>query len=82
MPQSQWKYQMDSLTENIDPILAYLLEFNATMPLHYKGRYLIPTAGLQEMLDSFQRFHLDREEDRSSQNQSEVNDIDKLLELI
>lgn len=66
-------------TKNIDPILAYLLEFNEKLPIHYKGRFLIPANGLQEMLNSFQRFHLDREEYSELTNTS---DIDKLLELI
>lgn len=73
---------MDSSTKNIDPVLAYLLEFNKDTPIHYKGRRLIPANGLQEMLDNFKRFHLDREEDHPETEPTQTSDIDKLMELI
>jgi hypothetical protein len=46
----------------VDPILEYLLEFNKTNSLEYKGRYLVPPGGLAKMLDEFQGFRLNREE--------------------
>lgn len=47
----------------MDPILAHLLDFNKTESIEYKGRYLIPPKGLQEMLDNFKRFHLNVKEE-------------------
>lgn len=45
----------------MDPILEYLLEFNTTNPIEYKGRYLIPVGGLAKMLNDFKGFHLNTE---------------------
>jgi hypothetical protein len=71
-----------SSTEDIDPILAYLLEFNKTNPIHYKERYLVPINGLQEMLNSFQRFHIDRKEYLIGDEPVETSDLEKLMEMI
>lgn len=45
-----------------DPILAYLLEFNETNPIKYKGRYIIPIGGLKEMLSNYKKFGLKKED--------------------
>lgn len=45
----------------MDPILNYLLEFNETNSIEYKGRYLVPPGGLAKMLDEFQGFRLNTE---------------------
>lgn len=42
----------------MDPILEYLLELNKTTPVEYSDRLLIPTKGLQKMLDNFGGFQL------------------------
>lgn len=47
----------------MDPILEYLLEFNKTLPIEYRGRYLIPPGGLAKMLDNFKEFRLNRVEE-------------------
>lgn len=52
------------MDEELDPILAYLLEFNETNPIKYKGRYLIPPGGLKEMLKNYKKFHLSQEEEK------------------
>lgn len=46
----------------MDPMLEYLLEFNKTNSMEYKGRYLVPPGGLAEMLKNYKGFHLNREE--------------------
>jgi hypothetical protein len=66
---------------DLDPILEYLLEFNESHTIEYKGRFLIPLGGLQKMLDDFQGYHLAREEPYPT-TPEELSDLDKLLELI
>jgi len=44
----------------MDPILAYLLEFNQHNSIEYSDRYLIPAGGLSKMLGEFQQFRLNR----------------------
>jgi len=69
---------------NIDPILAYLLEFNKTYPIEYSDRLLIPVGGLAKMLEDFNQFSLNRVEVIKSElyQPSEPEDIDKLLSMI
>lgn len=69
---------------NIDPILAYLLEFNQKHAIEYSDRYLIPVGGLTKMLEDFKGFHLNKvvvikEELLPS---PEKEDINTLLELV
>lgn len=64
----------------MDPILEYLLEFNQTHSIEYKGRHLIPPGGLQAMLDDYKKFRLTREEPLPEQSAKE--DIDTLLSMI
>jgi len=69
---------------NIDPILAYLLEFNQTYPIEYSDRLLIPVGGLAKMLENFGEFSLNRVEVIKSEllPPPEPEDIDKLLSMI
>jgi hypothetical protein len=46
----------------MDPVLLYLIEFNETNSIEYKGRYLIPPGGLLQMLGDYKKFRLNREE--------------------
>jgi hypothetical protein len=46
----------------MDPILAYLLEFNQHNSIEYSDRYIIPAGGLAKMLNEFQQFRLNRVE--------------------
>lgn len=46
----------------MDPILAYLLEFNQTNSIECSDRYLIPPGGLAKMLENFQGYRLNRVE--------------------
>lgn len=65
--------------ETIDPILAYLLEFNKTNSIKYYDRYIIPAGGLQEMLKDYKSFHLDKEEESIEQESTE-EELYKLLD--
>lgn len=52
------------MEEELDSILAYLLEFNKTNSIIYRGRRLIPPGGLEEMLGNYKKFHLNKEEEK------------------
>lgn len=73
-------------TNNIDSVLEYLLEFNKDIPIEYTGRYLIPAGGLQQMLDNFKGFHLNKVEVVKSElsvvQEEHKNDLDQLMEMI
>lgn len=73
---------MDSST---DPILEYLLEFNKKHSIEYGKRYLIPPSGLQDMLNDYKKFKLNRREPVPEiphfDEQGEI-DINKLMEMI
>lgn len=49
------------MEETIDPILEYLIKFNEKNQIRYRGHRMIPAGGLKEMLQSYQKFHIDRE---------------------
>jgi hypothetical protein len=44
----------------MDPILKYLIEFNQNNPIEYSDQYILPAGGLQEMLDGYKGFHLNK----------------------
>jgi hypothetical protein len=46
----------------MDAILEYLLEYNKTNNIEYTNRFIIPPGGLQNMLDDFNGYHLNRVE--------------------
>ena len=62
----------DEEKKDLDPILAYLLEFNETHPIEYRGRKLIPPGGLEEMLRSYKKFHLNREEELETEPEKDI----------
>ncbi len=69
-------------TFSTDPILQYLLEFNAKHPIEYKERFLIAPGGLQQMLDEYQHFRLNRQEPLPDWQPPAKDDIDQLLEML